>query len=58
MLAWAISLVCQSNWLRVLVDGRPLLVAPSNLHKGLLVAMRVWVLDSDDLTPHVVGGIM
>ena len=43
MLAWAISLVCQfeSFWLRVLVDG--LSVAPSNLHKGLLVAMRVWV---------------
>ena len=57
MLAWAISLVCQC-WLRVLVDGRPLLVAPSNLHKGLLVAMRVWVLDSDDLTPHVIGVIM
>ena len=34
------------------------LVAPSNLHKGLLVAMRVWVLDSDDLTPHVIGVIM
>ena len=33
-------------------------VAPSNLHKGLLVAMRVWVLDSDDLTPHVIGVIM
>ena len=46
------------NWLRVLVDGRPLLVAPSNLHKGLLVAMRVWVLDNDGPTPHVVGVIM
>ena len=34
------------------------LVAPSNLHKGLLVAMRVWVLDNDGPTPHVVGVIM